>query len=109
MVPIHGHRQLAARLSTLSKDGCYVDSPDSFAVGTKVSLRLLYHGAKSELTGTVIYVHKGWGLGIQFSEMDAKQEAALHKWLLGLYLKEKRSTAKSNLEELTRTQITEVA
>jgi hypothetical protein len=105
IVPIHGRRQLAARLSTLSKHGCYVDSPDSFDVGTKVRLILFDHGRKCELAGTVIYVHKGWGLGIQFNETDAKQEAALHKWLLGLYLKEKRSTTKPKLDELKRTPI----
>jgi hypothetical protein len=84
---LDGYRRLAAGVSTLSLDGCYVDSPDSLDVGTQIRLSLRDGERECTLSGTVIYVHRGWGMGIQFGELDATQKTALEECLLDLCLR----------------------
>lgn len=81
---VHSGRHLMATVSELSRHGCYVDTPDAFNVGTKICLRICYAGRICELPGRVIYVHKGWGMGVLFGDASAGQLAALDEWLVEL-------------------------
>jgi PilZ domain-containing protein len=81
---LHSGRHLLATVSELSPRGCYVDTPDGFGVGTKVRLCIRHVGSNCELTGRVIYVHKGWGMGVLFDDGPATQFAGLDKWLAEL-------------------------
>ena len=81
---LHSGRHLLATVSEISPRGCYVDTPDGFGAGTKVRLCIRHAGSSCELTGKVIYVHKGWGMGVLFDDAPAGQFAGLDKWLAEL-------------------------
>lgn len=76
--------RLAARISDLSVRGCYIDTLNPFNVQTEVRL-LIRHGDRStELSGKVIYVHPGFGMGILFGAALAEQLKVLEDWLAEL-------------------------
>jgi hypothetical protein len=80
---------LVASVSELSPRGCYLNTPDAFSVGTEVRLCIRHAGSSCELPGRVIYVHKGWGMGILFGDAAAEQFRVLDKWLAELEQKER--------------------
>jgi hypothetical protein len=75
---------LLARVSELSSNGCYVDTPEAFPEDTEVRLRIRYGGSTCELPGQVIYTHRGWGMGVRFGEMETWQRFSLDSWLAEL-------------------------
>jgi hypothetical protein len=75
---------LMADLSQLSACGCYVDTPEPFNVGTEVRLCIRHAGNSCEVHGRVIYVHKGWGMGILFDDAAGQQFDVLDGWLAEL-------------------------
>lgn len=90
----HRRRSLAVSVSQLSTHGCYLDTPDGFTVGTEVVIVIRHAGGSCALPGKLIYVHKGWGMGVLFSEAASEQRAVLDAWLAELeskYSQEYRS------------------
>ena len=81
---LDGRRRLLADVSELSRCGCYLDTPEPFDVGTKIRLSIRHNGRSCELPGRVIYVHKGWGMGVMFGDIEAGQTASLDEWLVEL-------------------------
>jgi hypothetical protein len=80
---------LVAYLSELSSNGCYIDTPEGFPVGTAVRLSIRYGGSKCELVGRAIYKHDGWGMGVVFDDMTAEQRSIIDAWLAELSRKTK--------------------
>jgi PilZ domain len=72
---------LMAEVSQLSARGCYLDTPNPFTTGTEVRLHIRYAGSSCELLGRVIYAHKGWGMGVLFSDAAGQQFDILDEWL----------------------------
>jgi hypothetical protein len=75
---------LVAQVSELSSNGCYIDTPEGFPVGTEVDVTIRYGGSKCELTGRAIYKHNGWGMGVVFDEMAVEQRSIIDAWLAEL-------------------------
>jgi hypothetical protein len=74
------------QISELSSRGCYIDILQPVPIGTEFRLSISDGTSSSELTGKVIYVHSGGGLGIfgigvLFAEMTVGQHSALDMWL----------------------------
>jgi PilZ domain len=80
---------LVAHVSELSSNGCYVDTPEGFPVGTEVDVTIRYGGSKCELGGRAIYKHDGWGMGVRFEDMAAEQRSTIEAWLAELARKTK--------------------
>lgn len=89
VIDLSNRRSLAASVSDLSAHGCYLDTPDALSVGTEVQILILHSGSTCELPGRVIYVHKGWGMGVVFGEASAEQREVLDGWLAELESKGK--------------------
>jgi hypothetical protein len=70
-----------ARVSELSARGCYVDSINPLPKGTEVRIRIRYGCSTCEFSGTVIYTHAGFGMGVAFGTMTAEQCSTLEVWL----------------------------
>ncbi len=70
-----------ARVSELSARGCYIDSINPLPKGTDVHIRVRYGCSKCEFSGTVIYTHAGFGMGVVFGELTAQQRSTLDVWL----------------------------
>jgi hypothetical protein len=76
--------RVVARVSELSAQGCYVDTPEALPEGTELRLRIHYGGSTCDFDGRVIYTHNGWGMGALFAEMGEAQRAILNSWLAEL-------------------------
>jgi len=70
-----------ARVSELSARGCYIDSINPFPKGTDVHIRIRYGCSTCEFSGTVIYTHAGFGMGVVFGGLTAEQRSTLDVWL----------------------------
>jgi hypothetical protein len=70
-----------ARISELSLLGCYVDTVNPFPVGTELRISIRYGCSTCDLTGSVIYTHSGFGMGVRFGETTAENRATLDAWL----------------------------
>ena len=70
-----------ARVSELSARGCYIDSINPLPKGTEVSIRIRYGCSTCEFSGTVIYTHAGFGMGVAFGTMSSEQRSTLEVWL----------------------------
>jgi hypothetical protein len=71
----------SARVSELSSRGCYIDSINPLPKGTDVRFRIRYGCSTCEFSGTVIYTHVGFGMGVAFSAMTGEQQSTLDVWL----------------------------
>ena len=70
-----------ARVSELSARGCYIDSINPLPKGTDVRLRIRYGCSTCEFSGSVIYTHAGFGMGVVFNGMSNEQRTTLDVWL----------------------------
>jgi hypothetical protein len=71
----------SARVSELSARGCYIDSINPLPKDTDVRIRIRYGCSTCEFSGTVIYTHAGFGMGVAFGELTNEQRSALDVWL----------------------------
>lgn len=70
------------RISDISADGCYIDSTSAMSPGENVAFELKQaSGASIRFTGTVIYVLDGFGFGIEFTDVNDQQKAAIDEIL----------------------------
>jgi hypothetical protein len=77
------------QLSELSSRGCYIGTLEPIPTGTELHLRICDGTTICELTGKVIYMHSGGGLGIfgmgvLFEQLGAEQQTAIDRWLRDL-------------------------
>jgi hypothetical protein len=71
----------SARVSELSSRGCYIDSINPLPKDTNVRLRIRYGCSTCQFSGTVIYTHAGFGMGVVFGELTNEQRSTLEVWL----------------------------
>jgi hypothetical protein len=71
----------SARVSELSSRGCYIDSINPRPKDTNVRLRIRYGCSTCQFSGTVIYTHAGFGMGVVFGELTNEQRSTLEVWL----------------------------
>jgi hypothetical protein len=65
----------------LSSRGCYVDSINPLPKDSIVRMRIRYGCSACEFSGTVIYTHAGFGMGVAFGELSVEQRSTLDVWL----------------------------
>lgn len=70
-----------ARVSELSARGCYIDSINPLPKDTNIRIRIRYGCSTCAFSGTVIYTHAGFGMGIVFGELTGEQRTTLDVWL----------------------------
>ena len=72
--------QRETRISDISADGCYIDSTSVMSPGEKVAFELKRAaGASVRFTGTVAYVLDGFGFGVEFTDVNDQQKAAIQE------------------------------
>lgn len=65
----------------LSLSGCFVKTSTPFAAGREVRVRIAYAGADFAAVGIVTENINREGMGIEFIEIEARDEATLEAWL----------------------------
>jgi len=73
--------KLTARVSELSRKGCYLDTLNPFPKGTRIKLYITHEHASFTAFGTVIYQQPNMGMGIIFNTVEPAQMEVLQKWL----------------------------
>lgn len=72
---------LNARISDLSRGGCYIDSFSPFPLRTAVKLRITSEKRAFEAHAKVVYSRTGMGMGLSFAAVEAEQLHVLDQWL----------------------------
>lgn len=78
------HATLKGRVSDLGFGGCYVDTMNSFAVGTLIKIQLIKEKTTFEADARVMFSHTGMGMGVAFVSAVPEQLQVLHNWLAEL-------------------------
>jgi CheY-like chemotaxis protein len=61
-------------LSDISADGCYVESPSPFPVGTSIEIVVRTKTLKLQVAGKVQTMHPGFGMGVEFALKSPEQK-----------------------------------
>jgi hypothetical protein len=70
-----------ARISEISLRGCYLDVLNPLPTDAIISLRIVRDAGTFETRARIVYVHPGFGMGVEFLETDPAHKALLEKWL----------------------------
>jgi len=84
IVEAKSQMRVQGRTSDLSLGGCYVDTMNSFPVGSIVKMRLTREARTFEAQAEVVYSLLGMGIGLKFTEVDPEQFRIVEKWLAEL-------------------------
>jgi hypothetical protein len=75
---------LNARISDLSRGGCYIDAFSPFPLKTDVKLRITNEKRSFETQANVVYSKIGMGRGLEFTAVEPEQSTVLEKWIAEL-------------------------
>jgi hypothetical protein len=76
--------KISGRTCDVSRGGCYIDTINSFPVGSTVQLQLVTQGRRLEAQAEVAYCLPGMGMGVQFKAADPQQIAMVNRWMTEL-------------------------
>jgi PilZ domain len=71
--------RLVARLSDLSREGCYLDMLNPLPTGTRLKINVTHQNQQLDAVGRVVHSELNVGMGIQFEEVG--QRAVMDAWL----------------------------
>jgi hypothetical protein len=72
---------IAARVSELSLNGCYLDMVNPLPMRTVVLIRISSASDSFRAKARVVYVHPGIGAGVIFVDVPPPSQALLQRWL----------------------------
>ena len=70
-----------ARVTELSRYGCYLETAKQLPAGTRVTVRIFDAGRLFEATATVLYSRPTLGMGVAFREVKSVFQTILEDWL----------------------------
>ena len=73
--------KMSARVSDLSRSGCYVEMMSPFPPGSQLKMRIMKNKTPFLAQATVAYAAEGMGMGVKFKELEPEQIMILEKWL----------------------------
>jgi PilZ domain len=84
VVDIQSETRLRARLSDISRNGCYVDTINPFPKDSPIRLSITRDNISFKTQGKVAYSVIGMGMGVLFTTSEPDQLQSLGKWLTEL-------------------------
>jgi PilZ domain len=75
---------IPARVSEISRKGCYVDVLNTLPVGTSVRLVIMRDSGNFSTPARIIYVQEGMGMGVAFVDTATEQLKILDDWIAEL-------------------------
>jgi hypothetical protein len=84
VVDTDSHTRINARVSDISRHGCYLDVINVFAAGTIVQLSIQHASLQLDVTATVVYSLPGMGMGLAFKPLSGPMESVLRRWVSGV-------------------------
>jgi len=73
--------RISARVSDISRDGCYLDSFNVLAAGTKIWITIRHRNQQFDSAATVVYSMPDMGMGIAFSTAEPEMLLLLNQWI----------------------------
>jgi hypothetical protein len=73
LTDVQSELQLRQRTSDLSLFGCFVETPNPWPTGTKVSIKIVHRGVNFQALGKVAYARANAGMGIVFTNIPPKR------------------------------------
>jgi hypothetical protein len=73
--------RLSTRAADLSLQGCYLDSLNPFAVGTRIRVCISWDGTELTCAAIVRDSQPGLGMGVSFANLDEAHVAILQGWI----------------------------
>jgi hypothetical protein len=73
--------RLTTRAADLSVQGCYLDSLNPFAIGSKIQVRISWGGAELKCAAVVRDSQPGMGMGVSFTDLDDARRALIEQWI----------------------------
>jgi PilZ domain-containing protein len=80
LVDMASETEIREQTTDLSVFGCQVTAQKTWAVGTKIRLRIIHRGAIFTAQGQIMNVRRN-GMGVVFTQMEQKDQLILEKWL----------------------------
>ncbi len=77
------------KVSELSVNGCYVETPNVLEKGSGVLLKIYREPHYFEAPATVMYAKPGQGMGLTFHDVKPFFASVLQKWLLAAMVSRK--------------------
>lgn len=81
VVECQSHTRMNARVSDLSRMGCYVEMMSPFPLGANVKMRIMKNKIPFAAQGRVAYSSGGMGMGVRFTVVEPEQITLLEKWI----------------------------
>jgi hypothetical protein len=81
VVEAQSRTKMNARVSDLSRMGCYVEMMSPFPLGANLKMRIMKNKTPFTAQGQVAYSSGGMGMGVRFTVLDPEQILLLEKWL----------------------------
>jgi len=81
VVEAQSRTKMNARVSDLSRMGCYVEMMSPFPLGANLKMRIMKNKTPFLAHGQVAYSSGGMGMGVRFTALDPEQILLLEKWL----------------------------
>jgi hypothetical protein len=80
-IDVEANTRILARLSDISRNGCYIDTINPFAKNAVVTLTITKDNDSFKTQSKVVYSKNGMGMGLLFTTADAEQLRVLGLWL----------------------------
>lgn len=80
-IDVEANTRILARLSDISRNGCYIDTINPFAKNAVVILTITKDNHSFKTRSKVVYSKNGMGMGLLFTTADAEQLRVLGLWL----------------------------
>ena len=81
VVEAQSRTRMNARVSDLSRMGCYVEMMSPFPLGSNLKMRIMKNKTPFLAQGRVAYSSGGMGMGVRFTEVAPEQILLLEKWI----------------------------
>jgi len=73
--------KMSARVSDLSRMGCYAEMMSPFPLGSQVKIRIMKNKTPFLAQASVAYCAEGMGMGLKFAALEPAQVLMLEKWI----------------------------
>jgi len=80
-VELSSRVRVTARVSDISRTGCYLDVINVFGPGVKAQLTIRHANLKFDVVATVVYSLPGMGMGVTFNSISPEMESVLERWI----------------------------
>ena len=81
-----------AKVSGLSLNGCYVETPIPYPEGTTLAIKVFTEAEFYEGQANVVYAQENRGMGLMFTDTKPYYLMVLRKWLLAAMMAKKQSS-----------------